>query len=347
MSRRWLSPAFVHVLVLAACGGADRELDTTVGAVGGPCAADGSCSAGAICKGGRCVQKGGGAGSGGGSGLVCGDGVVGAGEECDGANLAGSSCASLLAGYTGSLGCTVGCKFDKSTCKPPGSCGDGKKSGSEECDGTDLGGLSCADAGPGYAGKLACAANCQFDASGCKLALGYPAVSGEECASGLASTASSQAKQPGYCTKKCNTDADCSTGVPMRCSGAGGFCYVTCANDGNCASLYPSWTCKPALDKAQNVVKACGVYTGLSAGSPCSSHGQCASGNCAGFCAQQCGGSLPACPTGTTCMGTTPPYCFPNCSSLPSCEVFGPNFACGSYLTNTGTAADVCAEPPP
>jgi len=52
----------------------------------------------------------------GGSLPTCGDDVVNvAGEQCDGADLGGSSCGSLgLAG--GTLACTAGCRFDTSAC---------------------------------------------------------------------------------------------------------------------------------------------------------------------------------------------------------------------------------------
>ncbi len=50
---------------------------------------------------------------------------------------------------------------------PPG-CGDGVKSGVEQCDGTDLGSASCATAtAPGWAGVLSCTSLCQFNISGC------------------------------------------------------------------------------------------------------------------------------------------------------------------------------------
>ncbi|MCX6817839.1 MAG: hypothetical protein NTU57_03200 [Candidatus Aenigmarchaeota archaeon] len=45
----------------------------------------------------------------------CGNGVIDAGEECDGSNLNGKTCASF--GYdAGTLACSSSCKFDKSDC---------------------------------------------------------------------------------------------------------------------------------------------------------------------------------------------------------------------------------------
>jgi hypothetical protein len=54
----------------------------------------------------------------GGSFPACGDGAVNvAGEQCDGGDLAGATCASL--GYTlgGTLGCGAGCGYDTSGCE--------------------------------------------------------------------------------------------------------------------------------------------------------------------------------------------------------------------------------------
>ena len=49
----------------------------------------------------------------------CGNGVTEAGEECDGADLAGKSCAGV--GYTaGTLACTARCRFDVGGCRAGG-----------------------------------------------------------------------------------------------------------------------------------------------------------------------------------------------------------------------------------
>jgi hypothetical protein len=54
----------------------------------------------------------------------CGDGAIGAGEQCDGADLGGADCTSL--GYTldGTLSCTASCAYDTTLCESqafPGS----------------------------------------------------------------------------------------------------------------------------------------------------------------------------------------------------------------------------------
>jgi cysteine-rich repeat protein len=69
----------------------------------------------------------------GGAGPDCGNGAIDAGEQCDGANLAGQTCATVLGqpSATGTLGCTAGCALDASTCA---ACGDGTLQGAEQCD---------------------------------------------------------------------------------------------------------------------------------------------------------------------------------------------------------------------
>src|SRR5687768_12895490 len=73
----------------------------------------------------------------------CGDGRVNAGEDCDGSDLAGSSCTSL--GFdTGSLTCDDQCRFITFNCVK--FCGNGQLDPGEECDG-QLGPLSCGEWG--------------------------------------------------------------------------------------------------------------------------------------------------------------------------------------------------------
>ena len=99
----------------------------------------------------------------------CGDGVLQGGEECDGADLNGNTCESMGRG-TGSLGCN-GCSYDYSGCSDntnptPLTCGDGIRQDAESCDGSDLGGQTCATLG--YTGGiLGCEVRCGFDVSGC------------------------------------------------------------------------------------------------------------------------------------------------------------------------------------
>ena len=98
----------------------------------------------------------------------CGDDFVDPGEECDGRNLDGKTCALL--GYyrvEGVLSCTPQCQFDTSDCGVA-RCGDGsvQENHNEQCDGTELNGQSCLSLGY-ERGTLACTAACRFDISDC------------------------------------------------------------------------------------------------------------------------------------------------------------------------------------
>jgi len=54
----------------------------------------------------------------------CGNDFVDAGEECDGANFGGATCADYVSeGYFGSLACSNECTIDTTNCQPP--CGSG------------------------------------------------------------------------------------------------------------------------------------------------------------------------------------------------------------------------------
>ncbi len=97
----------------------------------------------------------------------CGDGIVNLpSEACDGADLAGRTCESLGLG-PGTLACSASCKFDTLGCSAPPRCGDGViNQATEVCDGADLGGHTCTDAGF-LSGTLSCNADCTLNAGGC------------------------------------------------------------------------------------------------------------------------------------------------------------------------------------
>ncbi len=98
----------------------------------------------------------------------CGNGIVEQGEQCDGDNLYGESCASLGHGG-GQLYCSVFCTFDVNMCVDSMRCGDGvvQEELDEFCDGDDLNGMTCV--GLGYqGGTLSCdTATCRYDTSMC------------------------------------------------------------------------------------------------------------------------------------------------------------------------------------
>ncbi|HEY0840618.1 MAG TPA: DUF4215 domain-containing protein, partial [Vulgatibacter sp.] len=196
MARSFLIAASICFLVLSACGG-DPE-DTGPGATGGTGGIAGSGGsggsggssgdggsggegatggvgghageggsggvAGAGGSGGEGGEGGaggeGGTGGSGGEPNLCGNDVVDDGESCDDGNTdPGDGCSTDCQIEPG-WDCTAG------GCVPV--CGDGALVGSEECDGGELGGLTCADFG-GNVGTLSCTEGCTIDSSACTL----------------------------------------------------------------------------------------------------------------------------------------------------------------------------------
>ena len=98
----------------------------------------------------------------------CGNAAIdAAGEQCDGADLGGESCASL--GFSGgTLGCDAGCSFDTSGCAQS-LCGNATVDSPEQCDGGDLNGATCTSLGFA-SGTLGCTAGCAYDTSTCTAA---------------------------------------------------------------------------------------------------------------------------------------------------------------------------------
>jgi hypothetical protein len=120
----------------------------------------------------------------------CGNGMVesGNGEQCDGASsLSGKTCSSLGLG-TGTLGCTS-CKYSgcSGTSTSTGGtstgttgCGNGKIDAGEQCDGTNLGGKTCASYGY-ISGTLSCTSDCKVTLTKCTKCGNGVIDSGEWC----------------------------------------------------------------------------------------------------------------------------------------------------------------------
>lgn len=118
----------------------------------------------------------------------CGDGLIRQPpEDCDpgsdpnaAPSLGGMTCEKL--GFSaGSLDCSQGCRFNTTGCS---KCGDGKATGPEACDGSDLQGKACSSVQssggvPFTGGTLACGAACDLDVTGCFLC-GDGVISGIE-----------------------------------------------------------------------------------------------------------------------------------------------------------------------
>ncbi|MBN2459264.1 hypothetical protein JXB28_03180 [Candidatus Woesearchaeota archaeon] len=107
-------------------------------------------------------------------------------EECDRTDLVGFTCGFF--GFTnGSLLCTNDCKLNKSLCSSTaGACGDNivqrpnVKGADEECDGSDLDGMTCEDLEYDI-GTLKCKGDCSFDQSNCS----YSEVEEGFCGDGI------------------------------------------------------------------------------------------------------------------------------------------------------------------
>jgi cysteine-rich repeat protein len=149
----------VRFLVLCTCCGigacSDDERPGSLSGTGGSAGAGGAGQSGTTGSGGLAGAAGqsGGSGAAGGSGLgggggeaFCGDALVGAGEDCDGDDLAGNDC-STVGFQTGTLLCTPACAFDTSGCSGTEQCFDAKDNdgdGAIDCSDSDCA-AACAE----------------------------------------------------------------------------------------------------------------------------------------------------------------------------------------------------------
>ena len=106
---------------------------------------------------------------------LCGNGTLDGKEDCDGSNLNGKTCASVIGDPAafGQLGCSPSCHFDVSTCTSTKAyCGNKKvDQTTEACDTPDLVSATCATVlkNPMATGLLACTYKCGFDTNGCSV----------------------------------------------------------------------------------------------------------------------------------------------------------------------------------
>jgi hypothetical protein len=108
-----------------------------------------------------------GTGGAGGAKNDCGNATLDPGEDCDGTELGTASCTTIGQGFVGgTLGCQADCTFDTTACTAAPNCGNGAIDTGEACDGTNLGGKTCASMGLGV-GTLVCTAGCALDTSDC------------------------------------------------------------------------------------------------------------------------------------------------------------------------------------
>lgn len=171
--------------------------------------------------------------------VPCGDGVCAPGTTCEPttgrclSDVQRAACDGLAEGASCSIAGALGV-CSGGACATF-SCGDGMREGTERCDGTDLGGATCATLG--YyeeTSGLACTADCLFDVTGCARTCGDGVADAEEQCDGAdvggADCTSLGFYQPGSltCTPACRWDAAqcverCGDGVvngPELCDGA-------------------------------------------------------------------------------------------------------------------------------
>lgn len=156
---------------------------------------------------------------------ICGDGAVnGAFEFCDGSDHQGQSCESLGFG-PGILACTSSCTFNTNACTAAPFCGDGvRNTAGEFCDGSDLGGVSCASLGFS-GGTLACGSDCTFNASACSGTAAF-------CGDGAINQTAEQCDRSDFAGQSCSSlglgagTLRCSTGCGLDTSGCSGAAGV-------------------------------------------------------------------------------------------------------------------------
>ncbi len=161
------------------------------------------------------------------SDAVCGDGKRELPEECD-RDYQPESCSAYSEGYydTGEIQCSASCRRDFRACRYSGAaiCGNERRDGSEECDGSFIGGETCSSIDRGFAGgDLRCGPDCRYDTSGCIVSLcGNGRIdSGEQCDDTAFLTSSCAEYRPGIyesgtlrCTSACKIDeSNCRTGA--------------------------------------------------------------------------------------------------------------------------------------
>jgi len=267
----------------------------------------------------------------------CGNGVVDPGEDCDGLNLNGGTCAGE--GFVGgTLACTSSCTYDTSQCH---NCGNNVIDVGEVCDGTQL--IDDCSTFGCSGGLLLCNGTCSgYDQSGCT---GCPACNnnfvcepGEDC-TGCPNdcpggTTSGAVCGNGVCEagngENCvNCVADCNgvqNGKPSGrfCCGNGGTNPIACGSssgDTRCSSNNNSCTLIP-----------------VSEGSYCCGNDTCEPGETCALCAVDCNQGPELCTGGIDedCNGYT------DCAD-PVCE-FDSACLCGGSGAACSSNSDCCSN---
>ncbi|NVB41943.1 hypothetical protein G6O69_29205 [Pseudenhygromyxa sp. WMMC2535] len=147
-----------------------------------------------------------------GSTAICGDMVIEDGEECEGEDFNGLTCADV--GFMdGDLACADDCMFDYSGCNET-VCGDGMQAGFEACDLEDFGDVSCESLGY-TGGTLTCAEDCSaYDEAECFIAdCGNGEIEGDEQCDG--DVGELTCVDAGYGSGELGCNEDCTFNVEL------------------------------------------------------------------------------------------------------------------------------------
>lgn len=96
--------------------------------------------------------------------FTCGNGVREGLEDCDGDDLAGGTCATVVGLDAGEIRCTAQCRWDPSACA---TCGNGRREGDEVCDGFAPSSATCQTVAGREEGLVRCSKACLLDTSQC------------------------------------------------------------------------------------------------------------------------------------------------------------------------------------
>ncbi|MBQ1927103.1 MAG: hypothetical protein II180_13395 [Proteobacteria bacterium] len=146
---------------------------------------------------------------------TCDGNQIDQGEICDGLHLNDKTCASVVGlGSTGTLKCKSNCAgYETTSCTQPTACGNGKIDSGETCDGTNVGGRTCAQlVGEGSVGTPRCSSDCRsHDLSGCSAP--------KHCGNGVLDTALGEVCDGSNLNgKSCATEAGQGSTGSLKCS---------------------------------------------------------------------------------------------------------------------------------
>ena len=251
---------------------------------------------------------------------TCGNNTVEAGEQCDGTNLNGATCAAL--GYSGGTpSCTL-CKLTSIGCTSV--CGNNKAEGDEQCDGPDLNGVTCQSLGYSHGTNPGCttgAGGCKFDVLACS------------CGDGVCGQGETATNCPGDC--HCG-DGTCNAGQGETFATCPGDCPASCT-DGFLNGAETGTDCGGATCDALS--KTCGTGIGCGVAADCASK-VCTGSSCqAATCTDAVKNGTE---TGTDCGGATCDGQGKTCGTGVACGVAGDctSGVCTGHVCQAASCAD-------